>query len=85
MHICIYDEIRNRNPKTVINNIIRNTGFKKDDVRIVIDHVFFNKYDIYNDGILRNFEPSYEMSVCFQRIVSRQKLKNADKYYSDTN
>lgn len=51
MHICIYDEIRNRNPKTVINNIIRNTGFKKDDVR----------------------------------IVSRQKLKNADKYYSDTN
>ena len=53
-----YEEVRKR--KDDIEKISNNTGFSKEQIQRIKEHIFLNEHDL-EEGRMR-FEPSYEMA-----------------------
>lgn len=62
-----YEEIRNRKVPSDINRISKNTGFPKEKVEAVRNHVFFNEHSFY-DGRYERFKPDVETALAWQRL-----------------
>jgi len=61
-----YEEIRNRTSD--IGAIAKNTGFAKEDILNIKQHIFFNEYDLGKKNPVR-FDPNYDMAVSWQRLI----------------
>ena len=72
-----YDEIRGRNKDVVIETMSANTGFRKNTVKTVYEHVF-EKEHLFKDGKSKMFDPDYDMTQSFQRILDGKNIKPHD-------
>ena len=70
-----YDEIRNRTSD--IEAISKNSGFPKNDIEKIKNHVFFNEYNLSEEAPTR-FEPDYDMAVSWQRLVEGNDIREMD-------
>jgi hypothetical protein len=70
-----YDEIRRRAGDVIV--IAENTGFSVNEVEAVKQHIFFNKYPLGEDE-LRRFDPSYDISVSWQRLIDGKNIHEMD-------
>jgi hypothetical protein len=70
-----YEEVRNR--KGDAKTIAKNTGFSVEDVETIKRHVFFNEYDLDEEGP-RRFDPSYDMAVSWQRLIEGKNILEMD-------
>jgi len=70
-----YDEIRNRIGDVEI--IAKNTGFSIEDIQIIKNHIFVNKYDL-GDETPERFTPDYDMAVSWQRLTEGKNIHEMD-------
>ena len=66
-----------RSMKSDIQRIAQNTGFRKEDIQQIKEHVFLNDHDLGVNGI-RPFYASYEMSQSWQRLIDGKNIKPQD-------
>ena len=65
-----------RSMKTDCENIAKNTGFRKQDIQRIKNHVFYEEHDL--DGDIERFYPSYHMSQSWQRLINGYDIKELD-------
>jgi hypothetical protein len=70
-----YEEIRKR--KSDIKAISDNTDFSVEEIAIVKNHLFFNKYDL-GDEELTGFDPDYDIAVSWQRLIDGKNIQEMD-------
>ena len=70
-----YEEIRKRTGD--IQVISKNTGFSIEDVQIIKNHIFFNKYDL-GEEFPERFAPDYDMAVSWQRLIDGKNIHEMD-------
>ncbi|MGN0348229.1 MAG: phage minor capsid protein [Roseburia sp.] len=75
--ISFYEEIRNRKSSYVINRISKNGGVSKETARNIYEHVFINEHTFEN-GMAKRFDPDYDMSESFRRILEGNNIKPHD-------
>lgn len=75
--IQYYDEIRNRKSKYVINQIAKNSGMSKKAVKNIYEHIFILEHR-FKDGSVKRFDPDYDMSESFRRILEGKHIKPHD-------
>lgn len=82
-----YNSIRKSNSD--IDRIAQNTGFSKEDIMAIKEHVFFNSHIFDNE--IGKFDADYDMAVAWQRLINGNYeerdivlLNHASvKFYSD--
>lgn len=72
-----YEELRRSKPEPIIKRLSKNTGIPFKAARRVFNHVFINEHELY-DGEVKRFDPSYEMSESFRRLLSGEKIQKHD-------
>lgn len=75
--ISYYEEIRNRKSKYVIARIYKNGGISEIAAKNIYEHVFKNEH-AFADGTVRRFDPDYDMSESFRRILEGKNIKPHD-------
>lgn len=75
--ISYYEEIRNRRSDYVIKRIFKNGGVSEKAAKNIYEHVFVEKH-IFADGTERQFDPDYDMSESFRRILEGKNIKPHD-------
>jgi len=70
-----YEEIRKRTSD--IEAVARNTGFSREDVARVKQHVFFDIHDLGSETPER-FSPDYDMAVSWQRLIDGRNIQEMD-------
>ena len=70
-----YEEIRKRTGD--VESISKNTGFSVDDVKLIKEHIFFNKYDLGGKTPMQ-FAPDYDMAVSWQRLIDGKNIQEMD-------
>lgn len=75
--ISYYEEIRNRRSDYVIKRISKNGGVSEKAAKNIYEHVFVEKH-IFADGTERQFDPDYDMSESFRRILEGKNIKTHD-------
>lgn len=75
--ISYYEEIRNRRSDYVIKRISKNGGVSEKAAKNIYEHVFVEKH-IFADGTERQFDPDYDMSESFRRILEGKNIKPHD-------
>jgi len=70
-----YREIRDR--VSDIESIAENTGFSIEDVKIIKNQIFFNKYDLGYESPVP-FDPDYDMAVSWQRLIEGKNIQEMD-------
>jgi hypothetical protein len=70
-----YAEIRKRSSD--VSSIAKNTGFSIEEIQAVKNHVFYNYYDLGDDDPER-FDPDYDMSVSWQRLIEGSNIQEMD-------
>jgi len=70
-----YEEIRKRTGD--VESIAKNTGFSVDDVKLIKEHIFFNKYDLGGKTPMQ-FAPDYDMAVSWQRLIDGKNIQEMD-------
>lgn len=75
--ISYYEEIRNRRSNYVIKRISKNGGVSEKAAKNIYEHVFVEKH-IFADGTERQFDPDYDMSESFRRILEGKNIKPHD-------
>ena len=63
-----------RSMSTDTKRIANNTGFREQDIRRIKDHIFYKEHDLGN-GITGRFDPDYEMSQSWQRLINGKNIK----------
>lgn len=61
-----YNSIRKSNSD--IDRIAQNTGFSKEDIMAIKEHVFFNSHIFDNE--IGKFDADYDMAVAWQRLIN---------------
>lgn len=72
-----YNSIRNRNRDSVIEKLSNNGGIDLSDAENVYKHVFKNEHT-FESGEVKRFEPDYDMSQSFQRILEGKNIQPHD-------
>ena len=72
-----YEELRRSKPEPIIRRLSKNTGLPFKAARRVFNHVFINEHEL-DDGEVKRFDPSYEMSESFRRLLSGEKIQEHD-------
>ena len=80
--ISYYEEIRNRRSDYVIKRISKNGGVSEKAAKNIYEHVFVEKH-IFADGTERQFDPDYDMSESFRRILEGKNMKKYNMVYED--
>jgi hypothetical protein len=62
---------------TDIDRITKNTGFSREDIEQVKDHVFYRKHDL-GRGMPENFDPVFMMAQSWQRLIDGKDVKPHD-------
>lgn len=75
--ISYYEEIRNRRSDYVIKRISKHGGVSEKAAKNIYEHVFVEKH-IFADGTERQFDPDYDMSESFRRILEGKNIKPHD-------
>jgi hypothetical protein len=66
-----------RRMTTDIKHIAKNTGFDKSDIERVKKHLFENIHDL-GDGRVQRFDPDYEISETWRRLVQGKDIQPHD-------
>ncbi len=66
-----------RSMKTDCKRIALNTGFREKDIHRIKNHVFYEEHDL-GDGDFGRFDPDYEMSQSWQRLIDGREIKERD-------
>jgi SPP1 gp7 family putative phage head morphogenesis protein len=74
-----YESIRNRKDPTDIDKISKNTGFSRDDIQSVREHIFTNEHDL-GDGEHGRFASNWRMAQAWQRMEQGWKGNDTVKY-----
>lgn len=61
----------------VINRISKNGDVSKETARNIYEHVFINEHTFEN-GMVKRFDPDYDMSESFRRILEGNNIKLHD-------
>lgn len=72
-----YEEIRNRRSSYVIKRISQNGGVSEKAAKNIYEHVFMKKH-AFADGTEKLFDPDYDMSESFRRILEGKNIKPHD-------
>ena len=73
-----YEELRNRRDReAIVRKLSEHSGVSLKSARKVFEHVFIKKYDL-GDGILRHFDPSYDMAESFRRLLEGKSIQEHD-------
>ncbi len=70
-----YEEIRKR--KSDIAAIAKNTGYSEQEIEIIKNHVFINKYDLGEDEPT-TFYPNYDIAVSWQNLIEGKNIEEKD-------
>lgn len=72
-----YEEIRNRKPYSDAKKISANLpDFSAQDIEDIRLHLFVNEHP--RNGTIARFDPDYEQSVTWQRLIEGKKIKKSD-------
>lgn len=71
-----YESVRKRNTKNEITKIAQNTGFSQEDILVVYNHIFENKYVL--GGVHKRFDPDYDMAISWERLFSGKNIQEHD-------
>lgn len=71
-----YESVRNSKKKYIVESISNNTGFSRNSISKVYDHVFLNEYELYNGR--RRFDPDYDMAESFRRVRDGKDIQEHD-------
>ncbi len=61
-----YEAVRKRDKQHEIVKVAKNSGFSQPDVEKILNHIFFNMYDL--EGGRKRFDPSYDMAESWRRL-----------------
>jgi hypothetical protein len=70
-----YEEVRKRT--TDVETIARNTGWDKDIIQKIKNHVFYVEHDLGFDVPVR-FDPDYNMAISWQRLSEGTDIQEED-------
>ena len=70
-----YEQIRKR--KSDIETIAKNTKFTVEDIQVVKNHLFFNKYDL-GENLPTRFDPIYDIAISWQRLIDGNNIQEMD-------
>jgi hypothetical protein len=70
-----YKEVRKRTGD--IDSIAKNTGFSKNDIKKIKNHIFFNAYSLGDENPSR-FDPDYDMAISWQRLTEGKNIQEMD-------
>ncbi len=70
-----YESVRHM--KTDCRRIAANTGFRKEDIARIKNHVFYAEHELY-DGEKGRFYPSYHMAQSWQRLIDGRNIQPRD-------
>ena len=70
-----YESVRKM--KTDVKRIAENTGFSKEDISQIKNHVFIEEHDLGND-VPERFYPSYAMAQSWQRLIDGNNIQKHD-------
>ncbi len=73
--IMYYEEIRKRDSD--VDAIAANTGFGKEAIRKIKEHVFHNFYHLDEEEPTR-FDADYDMAVSWQRLIDGKDIREMD-------
>ena len=62
-----YETLRNSDREILIGKITVSSGFRRESIEKVLEHVFDNKYNL--DEGYGHFEPDFQMAQLFQRLL----------------
>ncbi len=71
-----YEFIRNSNKGNNIRKIAEHSGFTREDVETILNHVFFEKHDLTKG--YDYFDESFQMVQSFRRLLSGVDVKEHD-------
>lgn len=71
-----YEFVRNSKKKYIVESISNNTGFARNSVSKVYDHVFLNEYELYAGR--KRFDPDYDMAESFRRLRDGKDIQEHD-------
>ena len=66
-----------RKMKTDFKRIAKNTGYDSATIKSIKDFIFIDKHYL-RDGSFRRFDPSYEMSQSWQRLIDGKNIQPHD-------
>jgi hypothetical protein len=70
-----YEEVRKR--KTDVEAIAGNTGFDRDIIQKIKNHIFYAEHDLGYD-VPVHFDPDYNMAVSWQRLSEGTDIQEED-------
>ncbi|MFP3153117.1 phage head morphogenesis protein [Lachnospiraceae bacterium ZAX-1] len=70
-----YEEIRRR--KSDIEAIAKNTGYSKNSIALIKNHIFIKKHDLDKE-IPSRFDPDYDMAVSWQHLIDGKNIREMD-------
>ena len=70
-----YEEVRKR--KTDVAVIARNTGWDRDIIQKIKNHIFYAEHDLGYD-VPVHFDPDYNMAVSWQRLSEGTDIQEED-------
>jgi hypothetical protein len=70
-----YESVRKMT--TDIENIAKNTGFDKQDIWRIKEHIFYKEHDL-GEAEKRRFHPSYDMAQSWQRLIDGRAIEPHD-------
>lgn len=71
-----YNELRNRNHKSVISSAAKNSRFSKKEITAIFNHTFIEEHDLIKGR--RRFDPDYYMSQSWQRLLEGKYIQKHD-------
>jgi len=75
----MYHEFIERKEEPQVARVAENTGYSKDTVQQVYDHMFTGKHK-FKEGPVRQFDPDYDMAQSWQNLLSKngKNIKKSD-------
>ena len=72
--IQYYESVRHM--KTDADRIAKNTGWEREKIAAIKEHVFIKEHDLLNGH--RRFDPSFEMAQSWQRLIDGKDIRECD-------
>ena len=70
-----YNEIRKRTSD--IAAIAKNTGYSEQEIEVIKNHIFVNKYDLGEEEPT-TFYPNYDIAVSWQNLIDGKNIEEKD-------
>lgn len=71
-----YNSVRNRRKDIEIEKIAENTGFKRNTIKRVYEHIFENEYNLANG--FQRFAPDFDMANSWSRLRDGKHIRDED-------